>query len=71
MSVAKFRGVDKDVGESGDGGFVFGVSFEDFGGIFDFFVISREGLFDEFKDIVGRGGGELRGVYLHCKIVEN
>jgi hypothetical protein len=40
LSVAKFLGIDEDECEGGNGGLVFGVGFEYFGGGLDFFVIT-------------------------------
>lgn len=59
MPVAKILGIDKNVGEGGDGGLVFGVGFEYFGGGLDFLVIPGEGLFDEFDDVFGGGVDKL------------
>ena len=67
MSVAEVLGVHEDVGQGGDGGLVFSIGFEDFGSRLYFFVVSRQGLLDQFDDVIGRGVGELGCVYLHCK----
>lgn len=51
MSVPELEGIDEDEAQCPDGTFVFGVSFEQFGGVFDFLVIAGERVLDELNDL--------------------
>lgn len=44
--------VDEDIAEGPDGALVLAVGLEDLGGPFDFLVVAREGLLDEFYHLL-------------------
>ena len=61
LPVSKFWSIDKDEAEDAEGGGIFGEYFEDFSGVFDFLVVTGEGLLDEVDHLFS---GEVVVVHL-------
>ena len=61
LPMSKLGGVDEDEAEDAEGGGILGEYFEDFSGVFDFLVVTGEGLLDEVDHMLG---SEVVVIYL-------